>query len=83
MISWHSIDNLHCYYNETKPTNRAKILAKLKFNGPEDKPYYRIMLCYYDADEDIVFNTETDYAADIPFENVEKWIYINELYDLM
>ena len=83
MIVWHSIDNLHCYHNETRPTNRAKILAKLKFNSSEDKLYYRIMLCHYDADEDIVFSTETDCAVDIPFEHVEKWIYLNELTDLM
>jgi len=82
-IVWKNIDNLHCYNGETRPQDRAALIAKIKYIGMNDIPYYEFILCKYDEDHDIVFNTERDYSADIPFDRVVSWIYQSELNDLM
>lgn len=82
-IVWHSIDNLHCY--TSRPQDRAKILAKVKFiTGPGANDYeYSLVLACYDEKDDEIWNTEVDYGGVISFKQVIGWIYINELLDEM
>lgn len=82
-IVWHNIDNLHCYHTETRPQDGAKLIAKIKFIGTGDIPYYEFRLCKYDEGNDRVWDTERDYCGDIPFDRVVSWIYQDELTDLM
>jgi len=82
-IVWKNIDNLHCYNGETRPQDGAALIAKIKYIGMNDVPYYEFRLCKYDAEHDDVWDTERDYCGSIPFDRVVSWIYQSELNDLM
>ena len=46
------------------------LIAKVKYIGMNDVPYYEFRLCKYDERPDEVWDTERDYCGSIPFDRV-------------
>ena len=58
MIIWHSIDNLHCYSHETRPTGGSYIVAKIKYLIDDYRYREDIGIYIYNEEKDELENPE-------------------------
>lgn len=78
---WHDLTNLHCYSGEYRPNDEDDIVVKIVSENEEGKVSSKIAIGYYEATDDKFIDQYCEFV--VSFNDVESWIYLNELKELM